>query len=192
MDGEGGSLNSAYLGAGGGGGARNGRSGSEAAARGPWLTPPSLALGSVRRRPPGGGRGARGRSGGGGQARPCPGHRSARAPGRRCLPSGCGAQRAARSRSPGRCQVAGPASCLHGPRARRGGRRRSRRRRRTSRRRPGSRPPGQRRRRRLRPGSSALQPAPARPPASLALLSSLWSLALLLPIRLLGLHCRDT
>lgn len=41
-------------------------------------------------------------------------------------------------------------------------------------------------------GSSALQPAPARPPASLALLSSLWSLALLLPIRLLGLHCRDT
>lgn len=175
------------------GGARNGRSGSEAAARGPWLTPPSLALGLVRRRPPGGGRGARGRSGGGGQARPCPGHRSARAPGRRCLPSGCGAQRAARSRSPGRYQVAGPASCLHGPGARRRGRRRPRRRRRTSRRRPGSRPPGQRRRRRrLRPGSSALQPAPARPPASLALLSSLWSLALLLPIRLLGLHCRDT
>lgn len=171
-------------------GARNGCSGSEAAARGPWLTPPSLALGSVRRLPPGGGRGARGRSGGRGQARPRPGHRSTRAPGRRCLPSGCGAQRAARSRSPGRCQVAGPASCLHGPGARRGGRRR-RQRRRTSRRRPGSRPPGQRRRR-LRPGSSALQPAPARPPASLALLSSLWSLALLLPIRLLGLHCRDT
>lgn len=103
--------------------------------------------------------------------------------------------RAARSRSPGRCQVAGPASYLHGPGARRGGRRRPRRRRRkrrrTSRRRLGSRPPRQRRRR-LRPGSSALQPAPARPPASLALLSSLWSLALLLPIRLLGLHCRDT
>lgn len=172
-------------------GARNGRSRSEAAAWGPWLTPPSLALGSVRCRPPGGGRGARGRSGSGGQARPCPRHRSARAPGRRCLPSGCGAQRAARCRSPGRCQFAGPASCLHGPGAWRGGRRRRRRRRRTSRRRPGSRPPGQRRRR-LRPGSSALQPAPARPPASLALLSSLWSLALLLPIRLLGLHCRDT
>lgn len=133
------------------GGARNGRSGSEATALGPWLTPPSLALGSVRRRPPGGGRGARGRSGGGGQARPCPGHRSARAPGRRCLPSGCGAQRAARSRSPGRCQVAGPASCLHGPGARRGGRRRPRRRRRrTSRRQPGSGPPGQQRRRRRR------------------------------------------
>lgn len=137
-----------------------------------------------------------GRSGGGGQGRPCHGHCSAGAPGRRCLPSGCSARRATRSRSPGRCQVAGPASCLHGPGAGRGGRRRPRwrrRRRRKSRRRrrPGSRPPGQRRRR-LRPGSSALQPAPARPPASLALLSSLWSLALLLPIRLLGLHCRDT
>lgn len=137
--------------------------------------------------------GARGgRSGGGGQARWYPGHCSARAPGRRCLPSGCGAQRAARSRSPGRCQVAGPASCLHGPGVRRGGGWRPRWWRRMSRRLPGSRPPGQRWRRRLRSGSSALQPAPARPPASLALLSSLWSLALLLPIRLLGLHCRDT
>lgn len=187
MDEDEGSLNSAYL-----GGLENGRSGLEAAARSPGLTPPSLALGSVRRRPPR----RSGRSGSGGQARPCPGHRSAPAPGRRCLPSGCGALRAARSRSPGRCQVAGPASCLHGPGARRRRRRRRRRcwrrrRRRTSRRRPGSRPPGQRRRR-LRPGSSALQPAPARPPVSLALLSSLWSLALLLPIRLLGLHCRDT
>lgn len=130
-------------------GARNGRSGLEAAALGPRLTPPSLALGSARRRPRGGRRGARGRSGGGGQARACPRHRSARAPGRRCLPSGCGAQRPARSRSKGRCQVAGPASCLHGPGARRGGRRR-----------PGSRPPGQRRR-------LLRAPAGAGPPASL-------------------------
>lgn len=130
-------------------GAQNGRSGSEAAAPGLRLTPPSLALGSARRRPPGGRRGARGRSGGGRQARACPGHRSASAPGRRCLPSGCGAQRAARSRSAGRCQVAGPASCLHGPGAWRGGRRR-----------PGSRPPGQRRR-------LLRAPAGAGPPASL-------------------------
>lgn len=52
MDRKGGFLNLAYL------GARNGRSGSEAAARGPWLTPPSLALGSLRPRPSEGGRGA--------------------------------------------------------------------------------------------------------------------------------------